>query len=100
MRTYLIFALILIFSVSVISACSGTGHQSLWERKCASCHDGVTKLNDKVVPDKEQLKAKYASLDDFTTACDGSPSCMNILKHNRDLLRSVGKEIGINPSTN
>jgi hypothetical protein len=69
---------------------------SLWERMCEACHDGSTVLNGKVVIDKEQIKAKYQTLDELVNAvtCEGPP-CMNILKHDEKLVRKVGKEIGI-----
>ncbi len=69
---------------------------SLWDRMCDACHDGTTVLNGKVVIDKEQMKAKYHSLDELVNAvvCEGHP-CMNILKHDEKLVRKVGKEIGI-----
>jgi hypothetical protein len=69
---------------------------SLWERHCAACHDGKTVLNNKVVTDKEQIKAKYATIEDLTKAvtCDGPP-CMNILKHDETLIKKVGKELGL-----
>ena len=85
----------LISTVLFISGCAKSEELSLWHRKCEACHDGKTILNEKVVINKEQLKAKYASLDAFVNACNGSPSCMNILKHDKDLLREVGREIGI-----
>ncbi len=69
---------------------------SLWERMCEACHDGSTVLNGKVVIDKEQIKAKYRTIDQLVNAvtCQGPP-CMNILKHDEKLVRKVGKEIGI-----
>lgn len=69
---------------------------SLWERMCEACHDGSTVLNGKVVMDKDQMKAKYHTLDELVNAvtCE-SPPCMNILKHDEKLVRKVGKEIGI-----
>ncbi len=68
----------------------------LWERMCGACHDGSTVLNGKVVPNKEQIKAKYKSLDDLVegVTCK-TPPCMNILKHDEKLVRKAGKEIGI-----
>jgi len=66
-----------------------------WERHCVACHDGQTILNGKVVIDREQMKAKYSSLQEFVNACGGSPSCMNILKHDEKLLREAGKNIGL-----
>jgi hypothetical protein len=68
----------------------------MWDRMCEACHDGATVLNGKVVIDKEQIKAKYHSLDELVKAvlCEGHP-CMNILKHDEKLVRKVGKEIGI-----
>ncbi len=69
---------------------------SLWDRMCEACHDGSTVLNGKVVIDKEQMKAKYSSIDELVQAvtCE-APPCMNILKHDEKLVRKVGKEIGI-----
>jgi hypothetical protein len=68
---------------------------SLWERHCAACHDGKTILNGKVVIDKEQMKKKYKTPDEFLDACATSAACMNILKHDKKLFIEVGKEIGI-----
>ena len=52
-------------------------------------------LNGKITLDKEQMIAKYKTLDDFTSACIGTVSCMNILKHEKKLFTEVGNEIGI-----
>ncbi len=73
-----------------------TSDISLWDRMCASCHDGSTVLNGKVVISREQIKTKYKTLDELVNAvtCQGPP-CMNILKHDEKLVRQVGKEIGI-----
>lgn len=69
---------------------------SLWERMCEACHDGKTVLNGQVVIDKDRMKAKYHTLDELVNAvtCE-SPPCMNILKHDKKLVRRVGKEIGL-----
>jgi hypothetical protein len=71
----------------------------LWERMCEACHDGQTVLNGKVVMDKNQLRAKYHTLDELVNAvtCQ-APPCMNILKHDEKLVRKVGTEIGIKES--
>ncbi len=73
---------------------------SLWERMCESCHDGQTVLNGKVVISREQIKAKYKTLDDLVNAvsCEGPP-CMNILKHDEKLVRKVGRELGLKNGT-
>lgn len=73
---------------------------SLWERHCAACHDGKTVLNSKVVSDREQIKAKYATVEDLAKAvtCDGPP-CMNILKHDETLIKKVGRELGLKGAT-
>jgi hypothetical protein len=89
-----------IFMVSVCSlffasSCSKTEQISLWDRHCAVCHDGKTILNGNVVINREQIKAKYKTLDEFSNACAGTASCMNILKHDKKLFIEVGKEIGI-----
>ena len=52
-------------------------------------------LNGKVVPDKEQIKAKYKSLDEFAKGCAGAPTCMNKVKHEEKLLREAGTELGL-----
>jgi hypothetical protein len=72
---------------------------SLWERMCEACHDGQTVLNGNVVMDRNQLRAKYHTLDELVNAvtCQ-APPCMNILKHDEKLVRKVGKEIGIKES--
>jgi hypothetical protein len=79
----------------VVAAGCQAGSPGMWELKCAACHDGVTQLNGQVVPDREQLKAEYRSLDAFVESCTGAPPCMNILKHDKSLLREVGGEIGV-----
>lgn len=86
-------ALLLLFVF--VSSCSKPQRISLWEIKCEACHDGKTMLNGKVVIDKEQMKARYKTLDEFASACENSPQCMNILKHEKGLLREVGEEIGL-----
>jgi len=88
-------SVVLIFAIWFISGCSKVQSVNSWERHCASCHDGKTMLNGKVVPDKEQMKAKYKTLDEFAKACEGAPACMNIVKHEEKLLREVGTEIGL-----
>ena len=87
--------IILIFAFCFISSCSKIQSVNLWERHCESCHDGKTMLNGKVVPDKEQMKAKYKTLDEFAKACEGTPVCMNIVKHEEKLIREAGTEIGL-----
>ncbi len=77
--------------------CGRTQGVSLWERHCGACHDGKTVLNGKIVASKDQIKEKYRTLEEFTNACSNSPVCMNIVKHEENLLTEVGKEIGIRP---
>jgi len=86
---------IMIFVFSFISGCSKIQSGNSWERHCASCHDGKTMLSGKVVPDEEQMKAKYKTLDEFANACAGAPACMNIVKHEEKLLKEAGTEIGL-----
>ena len=84
-----------LFILVLLVSCKKPIPLSEWESKCSACHDGQTVLNEKVVPDKEQLKAKYPTLDAFINSCDRSPSCMNILKHNKALFEQIGKELGL-----
>jgi hypothetical protein len=88
--------MIVLFFPLLVGFSDKTPHISLWERMCESCHDGKTVLNGKVVIDKEQMKAKYKTLESLVNAvsCEGPP-CMNILKHDEKLVRRVGKELGI-----
>jgi hypothetical protein len=86
---------LIVFIVALIAGCKKSVSLSQWERKCSACHDGQTVLNEKVVPDKDQLKAKYPTLEAFINSCDRSPSCMNILKHNKALFEQIGKELGL-----
>ena len=90
-------AVILALFASVLLAACKFEPPSMWELKCAACHDGQTVLNDRVVPGREALRGKYPDMDAFTSACDGSPRCMNILKHDEKLFIDVGREIGIPP---
>ncbi len=93
-----------IFIIMLFPVLTGLSYKSssisLWERMCEACHDGKTVLNGKTVIDKEQMKAKYRTIDDLVKAvtCEGH-SCMNILKHDEELVRSVGREIGVGEGT-
>ena len=78
----------------MLSACDYE-RVTMWELKCAACHDGKNVLNDKVMLDRQALKAKYATLKEFEGSCQGASACMNILKHDPKLFRDVGREIGI-----
>ena len=89
------FIISVIFVFCFISGCSRIQPVNSWERHCESCHDGKTVLNGKVVPDKEQMKAKYKTLDEFAKSCAGAPVCMNIVKHEEKLLREAGTDIGL-----
>jgi hypothetical protein len=84
-----------LFVVVIFVSCKNPVPLSEWDRKCSACHDGQTVLNEKVVPDKNQLKEKYPTLEAFINSCDKSPSCMNILKHNKTLFEQIGKELGL-----
>jgi hypothetical protein len=87
--------ILFVFILALLFSCKKPVPITEWERKCAACHDGQTVLNEKVVPGKEQLKAKYPTLEAFINSCDKSPFCMNILKHNKKLFKQVGKELGL-----
>ncbi len=86
--------IVLLCLLLTLSSCN-TACVSLWERHCQACHDGKTMLNGSIVIGKEQMKTKYKTLAEFSNACGGSASCMNILKHNKKLFIEVGREIGI-----
>jgi hypothetical protein len=94
--------MILLCPLFFTSGCRNPERISLWERHCAACHDGKTVLNGNVVISREQIKAKYKTLDEFSNACAGSASasCMNILKHDKKLFIEAGKEIGISDAAN
>jgi hypothetical protein len=94
MKTTVIIAATTIIIAASIAACSFE-RPSLWELKCAACHDGKTVLNGKVVPDKEELKGRYRDIESFASSCQKAPRCMNILKHDEELFREIGREIGI-----
>ena len=68
---------------------------SLWDMKCAACHDGKTVLNEKVMPGKQELRIRYSNMDEFSSSCQKAPRCMNILKHDEELFIDVGRELGI-----
>ncbi len=84
-----------LFILALLVSCKKPVPITEWERKCVACHDGQTILNGRVVPDKEQLKAKYQTLEAFVDSCDGSPACMNILKHDKELFKKIGEELGL-----
>ncbi len=89
--------MILLCPLFFTASCEKPEHISLWDRHCAACHDGKTVLNGNVVINRDQIKAKYKTLDEFSNACGGPASgmCMNILKHDKKLFVEVGREIGI-----
>ncbi|MBF0559023.1 MAG: hypothetical protein HQL08_09605 [Nitrospirae bacterium] len=89
--------IVLLCSILLAAGCEKAERISLWDRHCASCHDGKTVLNGKVVVSREQIRGKYKTLDEFSNACSGSASgtCMNILKHDKKLFMEVGREIGV-----
>jgi hypothetical protein len=78
-----------------VSGCNQPQQISLWERHCSACHDGKTVLNGKVAADKEQMKSRYKTLKDFSSACADGAACMNIMKHEEKLFMDVGREMGI-----
>ena len=97
MRKRLILQMMIVTALPLLGGFSEkTALISQWERMCESCHDGQTVLNGKIVMSKEQIKAKYKTLDELVKAvsCEGPP-CMNILKHDKTLVRKVGEELGI-----
>ena len=91
MRIIVFLSFLLLF----VAGCQKTEQITLWDRHCGACHDGKTILNSQVVMDKEQMIMKYKRLDEFANTCSQSPSCMNIIKHDKKLFLDVGKEIGI-----
>lgn len=68
---------------------------SLWEMKCAACHDGKNVLNDKVMPGKQDFRDRFRDIGEFSDSCLKAPKCMNILQHDEELFVEVGREIGI-----
>ena len=90
-------ALIAAIAVLLITGAAACKYErpSMWELKCAACHDGSTVLNGRVVPDREALKARYRDMAEFAGSCEQAPGCMNILKHDKGLFMDVGREIGI-----
>ncbi len=96
MKTPVLRIIIVLLFPLLVSFTSKTQRIGLWERMCEACHDGKTVLNGNVVIDKEQIRAKYRTLDELVDAVTcKAPPCMNILKHDEKLVRKVGKEIGI-----
>ena len=94
MKTAILTASATVILAASMAACSYE-RPSLWELKCAACHDGKTVLNEKVMPGKEELRARYRDIDAFSSSCQKAPACMNILKHDEELFIDVGREIGI-----
>ena len=88
-------AAVILLCVSFFAGGCEYERPSMWEMKCAACHDGKTVINGKVVMDKSRMKERFQDLEVFVNICDSSPSCMDILKHDKKLFRDVGREIGI-----
>ena len=64
--------------------------RKLWNRMCASCHDGST------APDEAALRTTYPTIDVFTEAVRSKGNrCMNILKNDPKLISQIGAELGI-----
>jgi hypothetical protein len=68
---------------------------TLWDLKCASCHDGKTVLNDQVAPDRQDIIDKYTNMEQFMLSCMTASPCMSIFKHDEEIFREVGRELGI-----
>jgi len=85
------------FAIAIAFSLAGCQYErpSMWELKCAACHDGKTVLNERVVPGKDELRTMYRDIDEFSNSCQKAPKCMNILKHDEELFIEVGREIGI-----
>lgn len=94
MKKILLHAAIVFLVAVSFSACRYE-RPSLWEMKCAACHDGQTVINEKVMPGKEELKSRSRDIDEFVSSCLKAPRCMNILNHDEELFIEVGREIGI-----
>jgi hypothetical protein len=71
------------------------GQPTLWDQHCATCHEGKTVLNDQVAPDKQDIIHKYTNMEQFMLSSLTSLPCGNLLKHDEDIFRKVGLEIGI-----
>ena len=91
--------IVMLLSSLFIAGCTKPQPMSSWERHCVACHDGHTVLNGKVLMSRDEMKAKYKNLEEFVNACEGSGACMNILKHRKNLLTEVGKELEIRDSS-
>lgn len=68
---------------------------SMWELKCESCHDGKSIIDGEVLSSKQEMMEMYKGLEEFVDTCNDAPDCMNILKHDKDLFRKVGVELGL-----
>ncbi len=66
-----------------------------WEDNCAGCHNGqMPSSSGKPIPTKDQLKAKYKTVDAFVNAAKNSKDpMMDPVKGNDALLRSAAKEV-------
>lgn len=93
-RGVAITAVLLFCAIFIVGSCE-YDRPSIWEMKCAACHDGKTVLNGKVVMGQEEMQRRHKDMEAFVNICKGSPECMSILKHDKDLFREVGQEIGI-----
>lgn len=85
-------SLLLFLLVSTVAAAvfAEETDRKLWNRMCASCHDGST------APDEAALRATYPTIDVFTEAVRTKGNrCMNILKNDPKLISQIGAEIGI-----
>lgn len=78
-----------LLTICIISGSAAAG-KKLWSNMCASCHDGKT------APDVESLMFKYQTVDVFAEAVKSKGHrCMNILKNDEELMKKIGREIGL-----
>ena len=73
-----------------VSGSHAVTRANLWQKLCASCHDGKTAVS------KEVIRDKYRTIDVFSEAVlKKGGRCMNILKNDRKMIRQVAAEIGL-----
>ena len=46
---------------------------SLWELKCAACHDGQSVFEGKVLPGRAELRERYRDIDEFVSTSMKAP---------------------------
>ena len=85
----------LLILAAVVAAVSTPAFAGTWEDNCAGCHNGqMPSSSGKPIPSKEQLKAKFKSVQEFVNAAKStSDPMMAPFKTQDAVLQAAANEV-------